>query len=34
VTPRREPKPREALEMGDRVPLPVKIEVLSRFPKR
>ncbi|MGC9347228.1 MAG: glycine cleavage system aminomethyltransferase GcvT [Anaerolineae bacterium] len=34
VTPRREPKPREALEMGDRVPLPVEIEVLSRFPKR
>jgi glycine hydroxymethyltransferase len=34
VTPRREPKPRETLEMGDRFPLPVEIEVLSRFPKR
>jgi glycine hydroxymethyltransferase len=34
VTPRREPKPRSELEMGDRVTLPVEIEVLSRFPKR
>ena len=33
VTPRREPKPREALKIGDRVPLPVAIEVLTRFPK-
>jgi len=33
VTPRREPKPREALNIGDRVPLPVAIEVLTRFPK-
>lgn len=33
VTPRRKPKPREALKMGDRVSLPVTIEVLSRFPR-
>ncbi len=33
VTPRREPKAREALKMGDRVPLPVTIEVVSRFPR-
>ncbi len=33
VTPRREPKPREELEMGDRVALPVTIEVLRRFPR-
>ncbi len=33
VTPRREPKPRQALKMGDRTPLPVTIEVLRRFPR-
>ncbi|MGC9521464.1 MAG: glycine cleavage system aminomethyltransferase GcvT [Anaerolineae bacterium] len=33
VTPRREPKPRRELQMGDRVTLPVSIEVLSRFPR-
>ena len=33
VTPRREPKPRGELEMGDRTQLPVTIEVLRRFPR-
>jgi glycine hydroxymethyltransferase len=33
VTPRREPKPRQDLQIGDRVSLPVKIEVLRRFPR-
>ena len=33
VAPRREPKPLQALEMGDRVALPTRIEVISRFPK-
>jgi glycine hydroxymethyltransferase len=34
VTPRRQPKPQGELGMGDRVQLPVPIEVLRRFPKR
>ncbi len=34
VAPRREPKPRAALGMGDRVTLPVAVEVLRRFPRR
>jgi hypothetical protein len=34
VAPRREPKPREDLGMGDRVTLPVAVEVLRRFPRR
>lgn len=34
VSPRREPKPREQLTLGDRMQLPVAIVVLSRFPKR
>jgi len=33
VTPRRAPKPREKLKLGDRVPLPTPIEVLTRFPR-
>ena len=33
VSPRRKPKPREELGMGDRVTLPVEIEVLRRFPR-
>ncbi len=33
VAPRREPKPHGALEIGDRVALPTRIEVISRFPK-
>ena len=33
VTPRRTPKPQEKLNIGDRVTLPVAVEVLSRFPK-
>ena len=33
VAPRREPKPHQALTIGDRVALPTKIEVISRFPK-
>jgi len=33
VTPRREPKAHGDLQMGDRVGLPVAIEVLTRFPK-
>ncbi|MBN1246888.1 MAG: glycine cleavage system aminomethyltransferase GcvT [Anaerolineae bacterium] len=33
VAPRRKPKAHEDLDIGDRVPLPVDIEVLSRFPK-
>ena len=33
VTPRRAPKPHNALKLGDRVALPVRIEVLTRFPK-
>ncbi len=33
VTPRRKPKSQDQLVMGDRVPLPVAIEVLTRFPK-
>ncbi len=32
-TPRRAPKPQPDLEMGDRVNLPVAIEIISRFPK-
>jgi glycine hydroxymethyltransferase len=32
VTPRRKPKPRDLLKLGDRVSLPVSIEVLTRFP--
>ena len=32
VTPRRKPKPPESLKLGDRVSLPVSIEVLKRFP--
>ncbi len=34
VTPRRTPKPKAELEVGDRVQLPVPIVVLYRFPKR
>ncbi|MBN2391422.1 MAG: glycine cleavage system aminomethyltransferase GcvT [Anaerolineae bacterium] len=34
VSPRREPKPRAQLTLGDRTQLPVGIVVLSRFPKR
>ncbi len=34
VSPRREPKPRAQLTLGDRTQLPVAIVVLSRFPKR
>jgi len=34
VSPRREPKPRTQLALGDRMQLPVEIVVLSRFPKR
>jgi len=34
VSPRREPKPRTQLTLGDRIQLPVDIVVLSRFPKR
>jgi glycine hydroxymethyltransferase len=34
VSPRREPKPRAQLALGDRTQLPVGIVVLSRFPKR
>ena len=34
VAPRREPKPRAQLTLGDRTQLPVNIVVLSRFPKR
>ncbi len=34
VTPRRQPKPQAELEIGDRTPLPVTIEVLRRFPRR
>ncbi|MGC9393585.1 MAG: glycine cleavage system aminomethyltransferase GcvT [Anaerolineae bacterium] len=34
VSPRREPKPRAQLTLGDRTQLPVNIVVLSRFPKR
>ena len=33
VTPRRAPKAHEDLKMGDRVGLPVSIEVLRRFPR-
>jgi glycine hydroxymethyltransferase len=33
VTPRREPKSRAELEMGDRTQLPVPVEVLRRFPR-
>ena len=33
VTPRRAPKPREKLKLGDRVPMPTPIEVLTRFPR-
>ncbi|MFP4396232.1 MAG: glycine cleavage system aminomethyltransferase GcvT [Anaerolineales bacterium] len=33
VTPRREPKSRAELEMGDRAQLPVRVEVLRRFPR-
>ncbi len=33
VSPRRKPKPREELGMGDRVTLSVAIEVLRRFPR-
>jgi glycine hydroxymethyltransferase len=33
VTPRREPKSRDELDMGDRTQLPVTIEVLRRFPR-
>ncbi|NBD35271.1 MAG: hypothetical protein GVY30_04650, partial [Chloroflexi bacterium] len=33
VTPRREPKSRAELEMGDRTQLPVQVEVLRRFPR-
>jgi glycine hydroxymethyltransferase len=32
VTPRRKPKSQDELKIGDRVSLPVDIEVLSRFP--
>ena len=32
VTPRREPKPQRELKPGDRVSLPVPVEVLKRFP--
>jgi len=34
VSPRREPKPRAQLTLGDRTQLPVNSVVLSRFPKR
>jgi glycine hydroxymethyltransferase len=34
VSPRRAPKPRAQLTLGDRTQLPVEIVVLSRFPKR
>ncbi len=34
VTPRRKPKPQDALQMGDRTQLPVRIVVLTRFPRR
>ena len=34
VSPRRAPKPREQLKLGDRLQLPVTIKVLRRFPKR
>jgi glycine hydroxymethyltransferase len=34
VSPRRDPKPRAQLTLGDRMQLPVGILVLSRFPKR
>ncbi len=34
ITPRRKPKPQDALKLGDRTTLPVPIEVLSKFPKR
>jgi len=34
VSPRREPKPRAQLTLGDRTQLPVTIVVLRRFPKR
>ena len=34
VSPRREPKPRAKLTLGDRTQLPVGIVVLRRFPKR
>ena len=34
VAPRREPKPRAQLTLGDRTQLPVEIVVLSRFLKR
>lgn len=34
VSPRREPKPRVQLALGDRAQLPVRMVVLSRFPKR
>jgi len=33
VKPRREPKAHDKLEEGDRVPLPIQIEVLRRFPR-
>jgi glycine hydroxymethyltransferase len=33
VTPRRKPKPHSQLNIGDRISLPVTIEVMSRFPK-
>ena len=33
VKPRREPKAHDELEEGDRVPLPIQIEVLRRFPR-
>lgn len=33
VTPHRKPKLQDQLVIGDRIPLPVAIEVLTRFPK-
>jgi glycine hydroxymethyltransferase len=33
VTPHRAPKPQAELKIGDRVNLPVEIEIISRFPK-
>jgi glycine hydroxymethyltransferase len=34
VTPRRKAIPNDELKIGQRMQLPVRVEVISRFPKR
>ena len=34
VTPRRQTKPYDQLKMGQRAQLPIRVEVLSRFPQK